>query len=349
MAVPGSGPRQSATRRVRSSGLTMRDLRWIADAYEQAQRVRLETGERLRAILQGRDHREGAPATADAAATLDAIRTGDTDGPVPILGRTYRRHAEAERDLRRAMLTALADHPAWPWMSRVKGIGPTLAARLLARLDVAKAPSPSSFWSYCGLATVPGIEYRCDACGLSSSFPTRYRVRGPHNDPRSGQRCPGQLVAIRGPEEGVRVAQPKPAAGERASYDQLAKKICYLIGVSFLRSGSAYERFYRRERAKLARERPGWSDGRVHFASLRKMEKLFLAHLWAVWREGVGLPATTPYAHAVLRHEDYLPPEAMTEPEPAARARHDRLPAADVADDAALEALVDTRRSRKIS
>jgi hypothetical protein len=294
----------------------MRDLRWIADAYEQAQRVRLETGERLRAILQGRDHREGESLkTDDAAGVLAQIRSGDVDGPVPILGRTYRRHAEAERDLRRAMLTALADHPAWPWLSRVKGIGPTLAARLLARLDVGKAPSPSSFWSYCGLATVPGIEYRCGSCGLRSSFPTRYRVRGPHNDPRTGHRCAGQLEAIRGPDDGVRVAQPRPAAGERACYDQLAKKICYLVGVSFLRSGSAYERYYRRERAKLQRERPGWSDGRIHFASLRKMEKLFLAHLWAVWREGVGLTATTPYAHAVLRHDDYLPPEAMMEPE----------------------------------
>ncbi len=298
------------------AGLTMRDLRWLADAYEQAQRVRLDTGERLRAILQGRDHRDAdVHPSADAASVLAAIRNGDADGPVPILGRTYRRHAEAERDLRRAMLSALSDHPAWPWMSRVKGIGPTLGARLLARLDVSKAPSPSSFWSYCGLATVPGIEYHCRVCGLRSSFPTRYRVRGPHNDPRTAQPCTGQLQAARGPDDGVRVAQPKPAAGERASYDQLAKKICYLIGVSFLRSGSAYERYYRRERARLERERPGWSDGRIHFAALRKMEKLFLAHLWSVWREGVGLTITSPYAHAVLHHADFVPPEAMTEPE----------------------------------
>lgn len=326
MAAPGHEPREKNRPRSHASGLTMRDLRWIADAYEQAQHVRLESGERLRAILQGRDQREGheAPVAGEAASALAAIRQGTNDGPVPILGRTYRRHSDAERDLRRAMLTALADHPAWPWLSRVKGIGPTLAARLLARLDVLKAPSPSSFWSYCGLATVPGIEYRCGACGLRSSFPTRYRVRGPHNDPDTGQRCPGQLEAIRGPDDGVRVAQPKPAAGERACYDQLAKKICYLIGVSFLRSGSAYERYYRRERAKMQRERPGWSDGRLHFASLRKTEKLFLAHLWVVWRDALSLPTTTPYAHAVLHHEDYLPPEAMIEPEEPASGRSSR-------------------------
>jgi hypothetical protein len=32
-----------------------RELRWIADSYEQAQRVRIQTGERIRALLQGRD------------------------------------------------------------------------------------------------------------------------------------------------------------------------------------------------------------------------------------------------------------------------------------------------------
>jgi hypothetical protein len=29
------------------------ELRWIADAYEQTQRVRIQTGERIRAVVQG--------------------------------------------------------------------------------------------------------------------------------------------------------------------------------------------------------------------------------------------------------------------------------------------------------
>jgi hypothetical protein len=305
-------------RRDDRSNLNSRDLRWIADSYEQAQRVRIETGERIRAILQGRDARAGdGVETDDAAGELAKIRSGESDGPVPILGRTYRRHAEEERDLRRAMTAALADHPAWPWMSRVKGIGATLAAKLLARLDVSKAPSPSSFWAYCGLATVPGIEYRCRVCGLRSSFPTRYRVRGSHMTPGSRAQCDGELVPVRGPDDGVRVAQPRPASGEKACYDQFAKKVCYLIGVSFIRSGSGYEQYYRRERAKLERERPGWTDGRLHFAALRKTEKLFLAHLWTVWREATGQSTATQYAHAVLRHTDYIRPEEMVESDPS--------------------------------
>lgn len=301
-----------------SDGLSVRDLRWIADAYEQAQRVRVDTGERIRAILQGRDERrDAANAEESPVEVLAAIRRGVTDGPVPLLGRTYRRHADEERELRRAMLTALSTHPAWPWLSRVKGIGATLAAKLLARLDVTRAPSPSSFWSYCGMATVPGVEYRCQTCGLRASFPTRYKVKGAHLGADTRAACSGTLVAFRGPEQGVRVAQPKPASGEKASYDQYAKKVCYLIGVSFLRSGSAYERYYREQRTRLQRERPGWTSGRVHFAALRKTEKLFLAQLWAVWREAEGLPITSPYAQGVLEREDYIPPHAMIENEDA--------------------------------
>lgn len=310
-AVSSSGRRRAPSL---GQGLTVRDLRWIADAYEQAQRVRLETGERIRAILQGRDERADDGATnRGAAATLNAIRRGETDGPVVLLGRTYRRHWEAEQELRRAMNTALAAHAAWPWLSRVKGIGATLAAKLLARLDVHRAPHPSSFWSYCGLATVPGIEYRCRVCGLRASYPVRYKVKLAHNRPDTKSQCTGELLPARGPEHNVRVAQPKPASGEKASYDQYAKKVCYLIGVSFIRSNSAYGEFYRRERARLEVERRGWTAGRIHYAALRKTEKLFLAHLWVVWRRAVGASVETPYAQAVLGREDYIPPEAMVE------------------------------------
>jgi hypothetical protein len=292
----------------------VRDLRWIADAYEQAQRVRLETGERIRAILQGRDQRTTDGGQVLSPATiLTAIRRGEADGPVVLLGRTYRRHWEAEQELRRAMNAALAAHPAWPWLARVKGIGATLAAKLLARLDVHRAPHPSSFWSYCGLATVPGIEYRCRVCGLRASYPVRYNVKALHNQPESRAACSGELQPVRGPEHNVRVAQPRPASGEKASYDQYAKKVCYLIGISFIRTNSAYGEFYRRERAKLHEERRGWTVGRVHYAALRKTEKLFLAHLWVVWRRAEGASVETPYAHAVLGRTDYIPPEAMVD------------------------------------
>lgn len=282
------------------AGLTARDLRWIADAYDQAQRVRLQAGERIRAIAQGRDPRLGSEVSEDSDELLRAIRTRQQDGPVPLLARTYRRHWEEEHELRAAMEIALETHPAWPWLSGIRGMGATLSARLLARLDIRRAPTPSSFWAYCGLATVPAQLYGCVDCGSTASAPRNRKGPAAHKDPR-GKGCSGQLQVIAA-TDGLRVAQPLPARGESAAYDRHAKKICYLIGVSFLRSRSSYREHYDRERERLARERGDWNKARQHLASLRKMEKLFLSHLWAVWAEAEGIPIVRPYAHERARN-----------------------------------------------
>ena len=42
--------------------------------------------------------------------------------------------------------------------------------------------------------------------------------------------------------------------------------------------------------------KPDWIPRRRHLTALRMTEKLFLAHLWLVWREQLGLPITAPYA-----------------------------------------------------
>jgi hypothetical protein len=213
-----------------------------------------------------------------------------------VLGESYRRFWNEERDLLHRMSELLARHPAWPWLQRVRGIGPSLAARLLARLDIERAPTPSSFWSYCGLATVAAEVFRCNECGYELSLPSGRHVRPGHRVPNTGQACAGALLAVGdGPR---RVAQPRPTRGENAAYDREAKKLCYLIGISFVRQGDAYKRYYTEQRDRLDVAKPDWIPRRRHLTALRMTEKLFLAHLWLVWRESLGLPITAPYADA---------------------------------------------------
>ena len=311
------------------SGAAGRKLRWLADSYEQAQRIRIEDGERIRAVLQGRDETWGdvtpeweldpeldaKQAKKLVQAILSDIAVGKVVGPVPILGRTYARHYAEEVELQGEMQAVLKSHPAFPWLDEVKGIGPTLACKVLARLDIEKATHLSSFWAYCGLATVPASRYDCDVCGLSRSFPPSYKVTGKHKALGTQKNCTGQLELTVGPDGGHRCAQPRPARGEKATYDQYAKKIMYLVGTSFLKAGgtnggSPYEVIYRRERARLIAERPGWADGRQHLTALRKIEKLFLAHLWMVWCEAIGKDPGVPYVVAEMGHD----PSTMIDP-----------------------------------
>ena len=77
-------------------------------------------------------------------------------------GERIRAIAQA-RELSRLLEDAVTQHPAWPWLMQVRGVGRRLAARLLSRLRIELARSPSAFWAYCALATVQAVEYRC-AC-----------------------------------------------------------------------------------------------------------------------------------------------------------------------------------------
>ena len=279
------------------------ELRSLAAAFESAQAQRLRTGEQIRLLVGNRESGIGNRETrgagrgggaADIEALLARIRAGGASGPAPGLADAYRRQWNEERDLLRLLTERIARHPAWPWLVRVRGVGPSLSARLLARLEIERAPTPSSFWSYCGLATVAAQLYRCSDCGYELSLPAGRHLRSAHRGPGTGLPCAGTLAPI---GEGTRrVAQPRPSRGENAPYDREAKKLCYLIGTSFVRQGDAYRRYYNEQRARLDASKPDWIPRRRHLTALRMTEKLFLAHLWLVWREQLGLPVTAPYA-----------------------------------------------------
>lgn len=287
-------------------------LRIIADDYDQAQSVRVAKGEQIRSIVRGVDlsvwdpgHKGTVEDTEDKAhrravdALLEAIKRGESDEPHPYLSWAYRASWQQERRAFDEMMGEVTEHPAWPWLDAVKGIGPTLACKLLARLDIEKASSASSFSCYCGLGTVPGKMFRCDLCGRTDIYPVSFNVTGKH------QKCKGISVQVASAEDGVRAAQPRAERGETRSYDAYAKKIMYLIAGQFIKQPgrSWYEQEYRSKRAYYERERPGWEKGRKHYSALRHIEKLFLSHLYETWCEAIGQEPARPYAEKHLGHD----------------------------------------------
>jgi hypothetical protein len=100
----------------------------------------------------------------------------------------------------------------------------------------------------------------------------------------------------------------RPVKGEKLHYNKRLKTACYLLGGSFLKSNSPYRAVYDRAREKYALTKPDWTKAHQHQAAMRKMIKMYLSHLWVVWRELEGLPVTEPYVHAHLGHEHYYSP-----------------------------------------
>jgi len=154
-------------------------------------------------------------------------------------------------------------HPAWPWLSQVKGVGPENAGKLIAFIgDIARFATVSKLWKYAG-----------------------YNV-----------------------EEG---RAPRKAKGEKTTWNQDLRAMCWRLGVSLIQASGAYYRYYlevkeeyrRRYRGSIVSARKGNAapPGKVtakhiHNMALRRMIKLFLSHLWEKWRQAEGLPVRGPYA-----------------------------------------------------
>jgi hypothetical protein len=292
-----------------------RPLRWLADNFVQVQRVRIRVGEQIRAVLQGRDPTFVPPTELtdeEVAHLLKDIAKGDALGPIPLMGRSYHRHYEEERAIFDHMVGALDGEPAWYWLGGVRGIGPALGCYLLGLIDIQNCPYVSSLWKFAGLATVPGELYTCTTCGVELAFPVGTNVTGKHQQLGSTKKCKGTLEKVEEPAVEIRVAEPRAVRGQKRCYNAFLKSKVYLCATSFLKVGGPYEEFYRAERAKAEAERTAWREGRKHFLALRKTQKLFLSHLWQIWREEEDLPVNLPYAHEKLGHHDLLDPWDFT-------------------------------------
>ncbi len=109
-------------------------------------------------------------------------------------------------------------------------------------------------------------------------------------------------------ENGVGTGQ-RLRRGQKSSYNVALKTACYRLATSLMRTGSPYREIY--DEAKLEYLNRGWTKSHAHAASIRKMIKIFLQHLWISWRTLEGLPISQPYAHDVMNHTHYITPEMM--------------------------------------
>lgn len=183
-----------------------------------------------------------------------------------ILKRWHERFTQLEEEADKDIAALIEDVGIVQHMRKVRGIGPTLSAKMVSMIDITKADTVSALWRYAGYAVVNGQRER-------------------------------------------------PVKGEKLHYNSRLKVTCYLVGTSMLRSNSPYRRVYDEARDFYASNRPDWTKAHCHQASIRKMVKVFLCHLWEQWRELEGLPVRELYVmekmghtHKITRAEMGWPP-----------------------------------------
>lgn len=196
-----------------------------------------------------------------------------------------------EKQIRRALDYYTESLPIGRWAKSIVGVGPVIAAGLISRIDIKRAPMVGHIWSYAGL------------------------------DPRKGKK------------------------GEKLNHDPAMKRLCWLIGESFVKVkgheddiyGKLYEKRKQYEAAKneageyadmakkvLEEKNIGktteaykwYSQGKlppahIHARAKRYAVKMFLSHLWETWYKlEFKEEPPKPFAISILGHGHYMkPPE----------------------------------------
>lgn len=279
------------------------EARFLADMFETRQRERIRNGNRLIALEKAGE-------------------------PIGLISHFQSIDMEMERQLGAALKKFTENQPLGQWMVDQKGVGPLIAARLLAFVDWEGSNTPSRIWRFAGL--VPNLVWE---------------------------------------------------KGQLRPWNARLKRVCYLLGESFIKSkgreGAYYgEHFTRKkrelwhknasggnkERALVLREKVGktteayrwyngdvtseaammvargtWAAGKkpwttepgaglpmlppgqIHAQARRWAAKLFLAHAWEVcWRLDPKRMEDPPEPYAIvhLGHKDIIaaPPGGPYQP-----------------------------------
>lgn len=241
------------------------------------------------------------PALVDAALAIEKLRVasevrqshlarqGKSDTETNEL---HRRLVDLENYVDDRVAALLKTHPAYPWFSRVKGVGEENISKVIGLLDIEKADTISSLWKFAGFAPVDGkAEKRQKGVKLHYNSPLRSMC----------WRLANSLLRTRGKFYEYYLK-------EKDKYQQrFQNEGRHIVPVTQLpkKDGKRYEP------ADMI------AKGHLHNMALRKMIKLFLSLLWVVWREAEGLSTRAPYPVEYLGHDHMIEPEELCdEPEP---------------------------------
>jgi hypothetical protein len=271
-----------------------------------------------------------------------AIERGVDTGGSQWIEYTLRQIETLEANAAMFLETYAWSHPMGPWLQAVHGIGPVLAAGLLAHLTL--QPTVGHWWRFAGLD--PQQKW----LGTEKLRPEWDKLEG---DVETRARILAGIVG-RNPETVLRDATTDHRTGEvkkltkdgaikalaRIPFNRPLKTLCWKIGDSFVKLGNREDAYYARhyrqrkaeevarnlrgDRAELAArtlaEKPTHAqratyaegrlpDGRIDLMARRATVKLFLSHFHEVWwRVEHGTAPPKPFSIAVLGHGHYLPP-----------------------------------------
>lgn len=269
------------------------------------------TNELLRALVDLRDKQiqKGRIQFGNRVSALERGADNGHMGQLVIAEKWAARFAELEKELDRDIANEVAGFAIYEHLSAVKGIGPMMAAKLIAMIDITVPQTVSALWRYAGQGL---SDYWVDDNGKVVA-----PVKGQVWD---GKKKEWVIKVIKNEDgwlEDWRIEKriDKKTTGYKCPYNDRLKTVCYQIASSFLKSRSPYRDVYDAAKSKYEINRPNWTKAHIHQAAMRKMVKMFLSHLWSTWRTLEGLPVRRPYVHDYEGHTSLTTPQDFGWPE----------------------------------
>lgn len=252
-------PIQRLSKDIRQAAVTItaQEARYLVDMYYQMQDNRIRAGGQIRS-MGGEPH----------------LTLAWLEGQSETL----------EGQVKRALDAYSMSSDVGRWSREVTGIGPVIAAGLMAHIDICKCPTVGHIWAFAGLD------------------PTRQWGKGekrPHNASLKTLcwKIGESFVKVKGRESDVygKIYDERKLyeqqKNERGEYADQASTIL------------ATKKFRGDTKAKTAYESGRLPDGHVHARAKRYAVKLFLAHWHEVaYRAEYGCEPPKPYAIAILGH-----------------------------------------------
>lgn len=241
--------------------LSAAEARYLVDAYYQMQDARIRDDHRIR-----QQKKSGEP-----HAVLAWFRDQD---------------ASLENQIKIALGKYANGHPVGEWAQSIIGIGPVIAAGLIANIDMTRAPTVGSIWKFAGL---DGFAPRLQK-GVRRSWSSDFRTLCAYKIGESFVKVQNHPNDLYGKIYAAR-KQLETGRNEAGAFaEQAAEKLKHF---AIRKETDAYKWY---AQGKLP-------PAHIHARARRYAVKLFLSHLHEVWHWHLfGHDAPRPYAFAHLGH-----------------------------------------------
>jgi len=280
-------PIQKLSRDLKEASRTLgkAEARFLTDAYYSMQENRIRSAHQVRTLAQLKPVGNGS---AEEGAEESADDEPLAPEPHDVLAWLYGQEEHLEGQIRAALDYYSASDVSGVWARSIKGIGPVIAAGLLANIDIEKAPTVGHIWRFAGLD--PTAKW------LGTAKATELVARIIGENPAPGrQRRGGDITE----EQFLKIAEAIYTAPERLRQRLLdydtgkivftrasvvravakrpwnagLKRLCFLIGDSFVKVSNRPDDVY----GKLYKQRKEWETERNQRGLYRETAEATLA------------------------------------------------------------------------